>query len=210
METCRRLYNDCLAERRDVYESTSRTVTRVEQLRHVKEVKAADPHARGVHSHFLQVTVADLDKSFRNFFRRVKAGEKKGYPRFKGRDRFDSFALKEYGNGYRINGRRLKLSGIGRIAGRWHRELPSEPSTLLVVRKADGWYGCFACEVALGNLPTTGKMTGLDVGVKSLITESNGTETENPKRYRAGEKKLRVLQWAVSRKKKGGSTSGRR
>jgi len=205
IETCRRLYNDCLAERRDVYESTGRTVTKVEQLRHVKEVKAANSYARDVHSHILQVAVADLDKSFRNFFRRVKTGEKPGYPRFKGRDRFDSFGLKEYGNGFRINGRRLKLSGIGRIAVRWHRELPSEPSTLRVVRKADGWYGCFACEVAQENLPTTGKMTGLDVGVKSLITESDGTETENPKWYRDGQKNLRVLQRSVYRKKIDGS-----
>ena len=107
VETCRMLYNDCLAERRDIYASTGRSVTKVEQLRHVKEIKAANPYAKGVHSHILQVAVADLDKAFRNFFRRLKTGEKPGYPRFKGRGRFDSFGLKEYGNGFKIDGRRL-------------------------------------------------------------------------------------------------------
>jgi putative transposase len=205
IETCRRLYNDCLAERRDVYESTGRSVTKVEQLRRVKEVKATNPYAKDVHSHILQVAVADLDKAFRNFFRRLKTGEKPGYPRFKARDRFDSFGLKEYGNGFRITGRRLKLSGIGRIAVRWHREIPAEPSTLRIIRKADGWYACFTCEAAAENLPATGKVTGLDVGIKSLITDSDGIETENPMWYRAGQKKLRVLQRSVARKKKGGS-----
>jgi putative transposase len=54
-------------------------------------------------------------------------------------------------------------------------------------------------------LPATGKATGLDVGVKSLITDSDGIETRNPQWYRAGQKHLRVLQRSVSRKKRGGN-----
>lgn len=205
VETCRRLYNDCLAERKESYEATGKSVTKVEQLRHVKELKATSPYAKGIHSHILQVTVADLDKAFKSFFRRIKTGKKPGYPRFKGRHRFNSFGLKEYGNGFKIDGRRLKISGIGRIAVRWHRELPAEPSTLRIIRKADGWYACFACKIAAENLPVTGKVIGLDVGIKNLLTDSDGAEIENPKWYRTGQKKLRVLQRAVSRKKKGGS-----
>jgi putative transposase len=206
IETCRRFYNDCLAERKTVYESEGRTVSKVEQLRRVKELKATSPYATGIHSHVFQVVVADLDKAFRAFFRRVKSGEKPGYPRFKGRDRFDSFGLKEYGNGFKLSGRRLKVSGVGRIAVRWHRELPSEPSTLRIVRKADGWYACFTCEVPVVDLPPTGKHVGLDVGIKNIITDSSGNSTDNPKWYMAGQKKLRVLQRSVSRKKKGSST----
>lgn len=209
IETCRRFYNDCLAERKDSYENEGRTVSKVDQLRHVKTVKATNPYAAGIHSHVLQVTVADLDKAFKAFFRRIKTGEKPGYPRFKGRDRFDSFGLKEYGNGFKLSGRRLKISGVGRIPVRWHRELPAEPKTLRVIRKADGWYACFTCEVEAKPLPVTGKLTGLDVGVKSLITDSDGNTTDNPKWYRTGQKKLRVLQRSVSRKKKGGSNRRR-
>lgn len=205
VETCRRFYNDCLAERKTAYESEGRTVSKVEQLRHVKGLKTANPYAAGIHSHVLQVVVSDLDKAFRAFFRRIKSGEKPGYPRFKGRDRFDSFGLKEYGNGFKLSGRRLKVSGIGRIAVRWHRELPAEPSTLRIVRKADGWYACFTCEVVTEDLPSTGRHVGLDVGIKSLTTDSSGNSTDNPKWYRAGQKKLRVLQRSVSRKKKGSS-----
>lgn len=205
VETCRRFYNDCLAERKDSYESEGRTVSKVDQLRHVKTIKATNPYAAGIHSHVLQVTVTDLDKAFKAFFRRIRTGDRPGYPRFKGRDRFDSFGLKEYGNGFKIHGRRLKISGVGRIPVRWHRELPAEPKTLRIIRKADGWYACFTCEVEAKPLPVTGNLTGLDVGVKSLITDSDGNTTDNPKWYRAGQKKLRVLQRSVSRKKKGGS-----
>src|SRR3954447_8861747 len=92
LETCRHLYNDCLAERKAAWETEHRSVTKVEQLRHVKERKATNPYAKGVHSHILQVAVADLDKAFGAFFRRVKSGEADpGYPRFKGRHRFSSF-----------------------------------------------------------------------------------------------------------------------
>jgi len=204
-ETCRHFYNDLLAERKHTFEETGRTVGKVEQLRHVKERKAENPYAAGVHSHILQVVVADLDKAFQNFFRRVKDGETPGYPRFKGRHRFDSFGLKEYGNGFKIDGRRLKVSGIGRIAVRWHRAIPEAVKTVRLVKRADGWYACFCCETAPEPLPPTGQAVGIDVGIASLITTSEGEKVDHPAFYRAGQKKLRRLQRSVARKKKGGS-----
>lgn len=86
-----------------------------EQLRHVKERKATNPWAAEVHSHVLQVVVTHLDKAFQAFFRRSKAGQTPGYPRFRGYHHCDSFGYKEYGNGFKVNGRRLRLSGIGRV-----------------------------------------------------------------------------------------------
>ncbi len=204
LETCRRFYNDLLAERKSAYETEKRTVTKFEQLRRVKEVKATNPFAAGVHSHVLQVVVADLDRAFQAFFRRVKAGETPGYPRFKGRDRLDSFGLKEVGNGFKVDGRRLKLSGVGRVAVRWHREMVGKVKTLRVCRKAGHWYACFACEVEGAPRPETGAVVGVDVGVASLLTTSDGEKVENPRWYRKAQDKLRRLQRAVARKKLGG------
>ena len=205
IETCWRFYNDCLAERKIAYEERKEAIGKFQQLRKVKELKATSPYAKKIHSHVLQVTVADLDKAFQAFFRRVKAGEKPGYPRFKGKDRFDSFGFKEYGNGFKVDGRRLKLSGIGRVAIRWHRPLEGEVKTLRITRKAGKWYASFACEVEEKPLPKTGCAIGIDVGISSLIATSDGDLVENPKWYRDGQAKLRVLQRAVSRRKKGGS-----
>jgi putative transposase len=113
-QTCRHFYNHLLRERKDAYEFHGISITKAEQLRKVKLEKATSPYALDIH--ILQVVVADLDKAFQAFFRRVQAGENPGYPRFKSRNRFAGFGFKEYGNGFKVDGRRLKLSGIGRIA----------------------------------------------------------------------------------------------
>lgn len=204
LETCRRFYNDLLAERRDAWTNERRSVSKTEQLRRVKELKASNPYAKDIHSHMLQVVVTDLDKAFQAFFRRVRRGENPGYPRFKGKNRFSSFGLKEYGNGFKIDGRRLRLHGVGRVAVRWHRPLPSIPKAVRIIRKADSWYAMFTCEVEPQVLPPTGREVGIDVGVASLATTSDGEKFVNPKWYLAGQKKLRRLQRSLSRKQVGG------
>ena len=82
IETCRRWYNVCLAERKAVWENEKRSLSKYEQLAKVKDYRRENAYAVQVHSHILQVVVTDLDKAFQAFFRRVKAGETPGYPRF--------------------------------------------------------------------------------------------------------------------------------
>jgi putative transposase len=205
LETCRRWHNRCLAERKDAYEQKQRTIGKYEQLRQVKTYKASNPYAGPVHSHVLQTVVQDLDQAFQAFFRRVKAGEQPGYPRFKGHHRCKSLGFKEYGNGFKIDGRRLKVAGIGRIAVRWHREVPGTIKTLRLTRKAGKWYAVLACEVAAEPLPATGVDVGIDVGLTSLITTSEGEHVEHPAWYRKAHKRLRVAQRRVARRQKGGA-----
>ena len=205
LETCRRWYNRCLAERKDAYEQEKRTIGKYEQLRQVKTYKATNPYAGAVHSHVLQTVVQDLDKAFQAFFRRVKAGEEPGYPRFKGKHRFKSFWFKQYLNGFKVDGRRLKIAGIGRVAVRWHRNVPGTIKTLRLTRKAGKWYAVLACDVAAEPLPATGVEVGIDVGLISLITTSAGEHVEHPAWYRKAQKRLRVAQRRVSRRKKGGA-----
>lgn len=206
LETCRRFYNDCLAERKTAWEEEQRSVGKVEQLRQVKERKATNPWAKDIHSHVLQTVVGDLDKAFDAFFRRVKAGATAGYPRFKGRNRWRSFGLKEYGNGFKLDGRRLKLSGIGRVRVRWHRPIEGQIKTLRISKKAGKWYASFSCVIdEPTRLPQTGKDVGIDVGLSALITTSEGDKKEHPRFYRNAQRALRVAQRRVARRKKGGS-----
>jgi putative transposase len=140
--SCRHWENTWLAERREVWQQEQRRVGKFAHLAQVKGYRKENRSAALVHRHVLQVVVFDLDKAFQAFFRRVKAGEKPGLPcgasrnvevdawaapagapRFKGRHRFDSFGFKEYGNGFKLDGRRLRLAGIGRVAGRGHRPI---------------------------------------------------------------------------------------
>jgi putative transposase len=203
LETCRRFYNQCLAERRDVYQQHGESVGKYQQLAKVKAHKTSNPYAKGIHSHVLQIVVSDLDKAFQAFFRRMKASQTPGFPRFKGRNRFSSFGFKEYGNGFKIDGRRLKLSGIGRVAVRWHRPIEGQIRTVRITRRVGKWYACFACEVEAAPLPSAGQDVGVDVGITNLITTSEGEKVAHPALYRSAQRKLRVLQRRVARHKKG-------
>lgn len=119
--------------------------------------------------------------------------------------RIQAFGFKEYGNGFKIDGRRLKLSFIGRVAVRWHRPIEGEIKTLRVKRLAGKWYACFACETEPKPIEPTGREVGIDVGISSLIATSDGETVGNPQWYRAEQKKLRVAQRRVARRKKGGA-----
>jgi putative transposase len=203
VETCRRWYNACLEERKLAWESEQKNVGKFEQLAKVKDYRRENLFAAQLHSHILQVVVQDLDKAFQAFFRRVKAGETPGYPRFKGRDRFDSYGLKEYGNGFKLDGRRLRLTGIGRVRVRWHRPLQGKIKTIRIRRQAGEWYACFACEVEEQPLSPTGREVGIDVGIHHLLATSENEIFDNPHWYRNEQRKLRVIQRRVSRRKLG-------
>jgi len=206
IETCRRWYNLCLGERKNAWETERRNIGKFDQLAKVKDYRKENAYAFRVHSHILQVVVADLDKAFQAFFRRVKIGEAPGYPRFKGKYRFNSFGLKEYGNGFRVDGRRLKVSGIGRIRVRWHRQMEGKIKTLRICKQAGDWYASFACEIPeKASLPETNQSVGIDVGIHHLLATSDGEVIENPKWYQASQKKIRILNRTLSRREKGGS-----
>jgi len=211
-ETCRHFYNACRRERKEAYEERGETISKTVQLRKVKVEKATSPYALDIHSHILQNVVADLDKAFEAFFRRVNAGENPGYPRFKTRNRFPGFGFKEYGNGFKAGpqqdageGRRLYLSGIGRIAVRWHRGIEGTIKTARVFCRAGKWFVTFACEVEKPEpLPETGESIGIDLGLLRLATLSNGEKKENPRWYRKILQELRVLQRKIARCMPGG------
>ena len=89
--------------------------------------------------------LARLDTTYQAFFRRLAAGEKPGFPRFHGKDRYHSFTYKEYGNGARLDNGALVLSKIGRIAVRWSRPVAGTIKTVTISKEADGWYVSFSC-----------------------------------------------------------------
>lgn len=205
LECARNWYNMALAERKYAWQLEGRSVTKYDQIKQVKHYKATFPQSKTVHTHVLHVATGDVDKAFQAFFRRLKAGQKSGYPRFKGRQRFSSFGFAEYGNGYKVDGRRLKLFGIGRVAVRWHRPMEGTPKTCRIIHRAGHWYAAIVCEVtAVAPLPKTNRVVGIDVGISSLITTSDGEHVDNPQFYRAAQAKLRVLQRSLSRKQRGG------
>ena len=204
-ETCRRWYNELLSERKTAYDERGETIGKYAQLRRVKEHKATNPWARASTAMCYRSWLPIWTGPSKRSFVAVKAGENAGYPRFKGRDSFDSFGFKEYGNGFKLDGRRLRVYGIGRIAVRWHRPIEGVVKTLRLIKKASGWYACFSVEYDAVALPPTGSEVGIDVGIASLITTSDGAKVSNPAWYRQAQRRLRVSQRRVARRKNGGA-----
>ena len=159
-----------------------------------------------VNAQVLQDVILRIDRAFKAFFRRVKAGEKPGYPRFKGRNHSQSFTYPQVGahGGTQRDNSFLVLSKIGRVAVRWSRPLEGTPKTVTISKEPDGWYVCFACaDVPVQPVPLTGEDTGIDVGLESFLTLASGEQMANPRHYRKAEQVLKRAQRRVSRRKKG-------
>ena len=203
---CRHVYNAAVEERREAWQKCGVSVNYYQQKAELPGIKEAMPEYAGVHSQVLQDVVLRVDRAFQAFFRRVKAGETPGYPRFQGRDRYNSFTYLQVGEhgGAALDGGLLSLSKIGRIPIRLHRPLKGTPKTVTISREADGWYACISCaDVPVQPLPATGQETGIDLGIEAFATLSDGTRIFHPGWYRKGERALKTAQRRVSRRKKG-------
>jgi putative transposase len=201
---CRTLYNTALEQRITAWHRCGVSVSRYEQEAELKAIRAEMPEYAGIHSHILQDVLARLDKTYQAFFRRVRRGEKAGFPRFKGRGRYQSFTFKEYGNGVRLDNGALVLSKIGRLSVHWSRPLEGTPKTVTISREADGWYVAISCaEVSCQPLPLTGQETGIDLGLESFATLADGSQVANPRVFRIAEMNLKRAQRRVSRRKRG-------
>ncbi len=203
LDRTRELYNAALQERRDAYRMAGKSISYYEQKRDLPEIKAEiRPEYQDIHSQVLQDVLLRVKKAFDAFFRRVKAGETPGYPRFQGRDRYDSFTYPQ--GGYSLTAdNRVCLSKIGSIKVRLHREGQGTIKTCTIKREGECWYVVFACEVEAEPLPVSDESVGIDLGLLHFATLSTGKTIENPRFFRKGEKKLEKLQQALSKKKRG-------
>lgn len=117
LDECRWLYNHLLEQRKTVWEERQESPRLYDQLGTLPDLKRERPSLAAVHSQVLQNVGVRIDLAFKAPFRRVKAGEAAGYPRFRGRERYDSFCYRQAPSGCKLDGDRLTLSGIGRREG---------------------------------------------------------------------------------------------
>ena len=205
LSRCRTLYNVALEQHKTWWQRGQGIgATYYQQKAELPDLKAACPEYAEVNAQVLQDVILRVERAYQAFFRRLTAGEQPGYPRFQGRNRYNSFSYPQYGGGAVLDGGVLSLSKIGRIRIRLHRPLEGTPKTVTISREADGWYTSISCaEVPTEPLPLTGQETGIDVGLKVFIITANGEVVENPRHYRKAEKHLAKAQRRVSRRKKG-------
>jgi putative transposase len=157
-------------------------------------LKAERASLSTVHSQVLQNVAVRIDLAFKAFFRRVKAGETPGYPRFRGPGRYDSFCFPQSGFSL-THDNRVTLSKIGSIKMVYHRPLKGSLKTCTIHRASTGkWYVSFSVECEPERLPSIDTQVGIDVGLKTFATLSDEKEIAHPKFFRQEEKSLATVQ----------------
>jgi putative transposase len=184
--TLRRLYNTALDQRKTAWETEQRSVKFADQSRWFTDARASDPYFGQINRNAAQSILKRLDKAFAAFFRRVKEYKaaiakgitpetKPGYPRFKGRDRFHSIEFLTPDNGYKLDGDRIRVQGVGRLRIKMHRPMEGRLKSVVLKREADKWYVIFSCD--LGDMPkpelSTNPPVGIDLGLSSFLTTTD-------------------------------------
>jgi len=204
LDSCRFVYNEILARRREAWSERRESLARYDTIKMLPQLKEEYPQLNDVYSQVLQEVCTRVDLAFQGFFRRLKAKNgKAGYPRFKGKGRYDSFTYPQSGFKLTEEGK-LRLSKIGDIKIRLHRPIEGQIKTLTIRRTATGkWFACFSVEVKPKRLPPVPNAVGIDVGLESFATLSTGEQIENPRFFRREEKALAKAQRKFSQAKKG-------
>jgi putative transposase len=196
---CCELYNAALQERRDAYRLCGKSISYTDQQNQLPDIKEIRTDLNRVHSQVLQEVLKRLEKAFDAFFRRVRDGEKPGFPRFRARSRYDSFTFSQ--SGFAIEHGKLRLSKIGRVKIKLHRPIEGKIKTLTITRTSTGkWFACFSVECETEALPATLDKAGIDCGLKEFAVLSTGEAIPNPQFFRLEEKRLAKAQRKLSAK----------
>ena len=180
-----------------------------QQSSQLPRLKKSRPWYATIHSTVLQQNLRRLDTAFKNFF------QGKGYPKYKTRQRFRSFNYPP--NQVIVDGNSIYLPKIGWMKYFQSREIPTGFAIrgVTVRQKADGWYVCLRLEdKSIPNSDPKNKkqinsVIGVDLGIKKLLSLSNGETISNPQFEKKLEKRKMLLQRRVSRKKRGSNNQGK-
>ena len=200
------VYNAALEHRREAWKRARVSVSLNMQCRELTEVRRVRADVAAVNAQALQQTLRRLDRAFQAFFRRVKAGEKPGYPRFRPISRFDLMTFPQPPADGGLRSGRIHIPGIGSVRVHQHRAIAdgARVKQLWVRREGHRWHVILSCDdIPARPLPATGAVVGIDLGVASLLTTSDGTRTPNPRLLAAAADSLAAAQQVLARKQRG-------
>jgi putative transposase len=219
LETCRRVYNYAVRERKDWINSRKSSVNACSlqseyiipvdapypdyyrQKKALTEAKRTNPDLKAVHSQVLQYVIGRVDSAFAAMKRRGH-----GFPRFKKFGQFKSFLFPQINNDA-IQGDEIKLPKIGQVVINLHRPIPDgfKLKTARIIRKASGWYVSIAMQmdVSIPDAIPQGHGLGVDVGLEYFLSTSDGEQVQRPRFFRQLHRKLKLLQRRLKNKQKG-------
>jgi putative transposase len=209
----RALSNAALQERCDAWRLSKVAIGFAAQCKSLTQIRREDPAYLKLNAQSLQVTLKRLDLAFGHFFRRVKAGQKPGFPRFKGKDRFPGFGFKSHGDGFKFEPGanwqhgKLRLSGIGTMRVMGEARTPGQVVCCDIQRKADGWYLSLVVACEPHRERTDDLVAGLDWGVETLATLCHGPmefeQVENDRLLAQEQDAIKHAQRALSKRLRG-------
>lgn len=206
LDTHRVLYNEALTQRRDSWSRDKASISYAQQSKWFKSLRSSHACYKSLNFSSAQGTLRRLDKAFQAFFRRMKEHKvKSGYPRFKSLDRWSSVLFPSNGDGIRLKGNKLRVQGFDKpIRVRKHRDEEGEVKTVSIKREANHWYVIMACEQPDHPFVPNGKPSvGIDMGLTSFLTTSDGEKIENPRFLKESLPELRRDGRSLARKHKG-------
>lgn len=201
IEICRTLYNVALDQRISIYKQDRKSISCYEQINQLSEMKETYNEFQSVYSQTAQDVLRRLDKSFKAFFGRVKKHQKAGFPRFKSKDFYNSICYPQ--KGFKIENKKVFLSKIGLIKVKMHREIIGKIKTCSIVREDTKFFVCFSSETKDNDEQRViSSAIGIDLGLSSFATLSDGTKVDNPRYFRKTELELAKQQRRLSKKVK--------
>ena len=183
LASCCDLYNGALQERKEAYKKLGKSISYNDQQLSLKLIRAEDEDWEAIPVVVGRSALRRLDTAFNAFFRRIRNGEKPGYPRFKPKQRYYSFSFQKALN---TEPGKVYIPKLGWVKFHEYRPLQGTVKDVLVKRELGKWFICF--QVDLGEAPKKmevksipiEKQVGIDVGLKSLAVLSTGESIPNP------------------------------
>ena len=201
LEQTRWVYNETLAFRKNAWESKQESISLYSTSNELTKWKVNKPELKAVQSQVLQNAQLRVDLAYKAFFRRCKAGENPGFPRFKGKGWYDSITYPQ--SGFRLHTDGVYLSKIDRVKIVLHRPIEGKIKTCTVKKTPTGkWFVYFSCEVSPPDpLPKTDKVVGIDLGLITYIQGSDGLKINKPRFFNEEKKALVKIQKRVQNKR---------
>ena len=199
------LYNAALEDRRGAWRWEHRSVSYVDQCWTLTTLRVERPEVLAAGVKVCRGTLKRLDRAFAGFYRRCRAGQRPGYPRFRSRSRWDSLQWEDR-SGWSLDpaSRRLHLMGIGGLKVRLHRPIQGTPKAITVRREGRRWWVTIRCvDMPAEPLPVTGRQVGIDLGVTVLVATSDGAMLANERFGARAAGRLAAAQRALATKQRG-------
>ena len=203
------LYNAALEHRRWMWREHGVSVSYGDQSAQLRDLRACGLLEADANFWSQQAVLRRLDLAFRAFYRRCKAGEAPGYPRFRSRRRYDTLDFSFAGNAGGIaltEAGRLRVQGVGHVKVKLHRPIPAGAALCeaRITRRNGRWYVAVSLkDVPARPLPATGRTVGVDVGITTFAATSDGELIVGPRANRAAAQAVKRAQRKVARRKRG-------